>query len=63
MAALSFCFTTLHTGGHFVCKYYSGGDDKNLEKRLKALFEKVHREKPEASRPVSKRLVSTPNPF
>ncbi|KAF2664527.1 23S ribosomal RNA methyltransferase [Microthyrium microscopicum] len=50
MAGLSFCFTTLRTGGHFLCKYYSGGDDKNLEKRLKALFEKVHREKPEASR-------------
>lgn len=53
LAALSFCFDTLKTGGHFVCKFYQGSEDKDLEKKLKHLFEKVHREKPEASRDVS----------
>jgi len=53
MAALTFCFDTLRTGGHFVCKFYQGQEDKMLEKRLKSLFEKVHREKPESSRSVS----------
>jgi 21S rRNA (uridine2791-2'-O)-methyltransferase len=53
MAALTFCFDTLRTGGHFVCKFYQGGEDKALEQRLKRLFEKVHRDKPESSRKVS----------
>jgi len=53
MAALTFCYDTLRTGGHFVCKFYQGQEDKMLEKRLKLLFEKVHREKPESSRSVS----------
>jgi hypothetical protein len=52
MAALTFCFDTLKTGGHFVCKYYQGNEEKDLELRLKKLFEKVHREKPESSRNV-----------
>ena len=52
MAALTFAFDTLKTGGHFVCKYYQGVEDKDLESRMKKLFEKVHREKPEASRKV-----------
>jgi 21S rRNA (uridine2791-2'-O)-methyltransferase len=53
MAALTFCFDTLRTGGHFVCKFYQGSEDKALEQRLKKLFEKVHRDKPESSRKVS----------
>jgi 21S rRNA (uridine2791-2'-O)-methyltransferase len=53
MAALTFCFDTLRTGGHFVCKFYQGSEDKALEQRLKRLFEKVHRDKPESSRKVS----------
>lgn len=53
MAALTFCYDTLRTGGHFVCKYYQGNEEKDLELRLKKLFEKVHREKPESSRNVS----------
>jgi hypothetical protein len=53
MAALTFCFDTLRTGGHFVCKFYQGSEDKEMEQRLKKLFEKVHREKPESSRSVS----------
>ena len=52
-AALRFGFDTLRTGGHFVCKYYQGAEEKALETRLKALFAKVHREKPESSRSVS----------
>lgn len=51
-AALEFSFETLKTGGHFVCKFYQGAEDKMLEKALKALFHKVHREKPESSRSV-----------
>ena len=35
-----------------MCKYYQGAEDKALEKRLKALFGRVHREKPESSRSV-----------
>lgn len=41
-------------GGHFVCKFYQGGEDKALEKSLKAMFQKVHRDKPESSRSESK---------
>jgi len=51
-AALRFAFDTLRTGGHFVCKFYQGAEDKAFELRLKALFAKVHREKPESSRSV-----------
>jgi 21S rRNA (uridine2791-2'-O)-methyltransferase len=37
-----------------VCKYYQGAEDKELENRLKRLFEKVYREKPDASRKESR---------
>ncbi|MCJ1426217.1 2' O-ribose methyltransferase [Sticta canariensis] len=53
-AALRFAFDTLRAGGHFVCKFYQGGEDKALELRLRSLFVKVHREKPESSRSESK---------
>jgi 21S rRNA (uridine2791-2'-O)-methyltransferase len=53
MAALTFAYDTLRTGGHFVCKYYQGSEDKALEKKLKRLFAKVHREKPDSSRSVT----------
>ncbi|KAK8183447.1 FtsJ-like methyltransferase-domain-containing protein [Phyllosticta capitalensis] len=49
-AALNFAHDTLRSGGHFVCKFYQGAEDKELEKALKRLFERVHRLKPEASR-------------
>lgn len=52
MAALTFSFDTLRTGGHFLCKFYQGSEDKALETRLKRLFAKVHREKPDSSRSV-----------
>ena len=59
LAALEFTSDTLRTGGHFVCKFYQGAEDKALELRLKSLFTKVHREKPESSRKVrSGRLFS-----
>ena len=45
----------LKFGGHFVCKFYQGAEDKALELQLKKLFAKVHREKPESSRSVSDR--------
>lgn len=53
MAALTFCYDTLCTGGNFLCKFYQGSEDHELEMRLKKLFEKVHRIKPESSRSVS----------
>jgi 21S rRNA (uridine2791-2'-O)-methyltransferase len=54
MAALEFCYTTLATGGHFLTKYYMGSEDQVFEKRLKRLFHKVHRIKPDSSRKESK---------
>lgn len=51
-AALEFTFEVLRTGGHFICKFYQGAEDKQLEKQLKELFQKVHRLKPESSRSV-----------
>ncbi|CAK7267224.1 2' O-ribose methyltransferase [Sporothrix epigloea] len=53
-AALEFASETLRPGGHFVCKFYQGGEDKAFEKRLKKIFAKVVREKPESSRSESK---------
>ncbi|KAJ5724874.1 hypothetical protein N7493_006602 [Penicillium malachiteum] len=53
-AALQFSSDVLKIGGHFVCKFYQGTEDKDLEKRLKDLFQKVHRLKPESSRSESK---------
>ena len=52
-AALSFANDTLKPGGHFVCKFYQGSEDKALEKMLKKLFTRVHRDKPDSSRSVS----------
>ncbi|KAL8953529.1 MAG: hypothetical protein Q9222_000633 [Ikaeria aurantiellina] len=53
-AALKFGFDTLRPSGHFICKFYQGSEDKAFETRLKLLFAKVHREKPESSRTESK---------
>ncbi|MCJ1477897.1 2' O-ribose methyltransferase [Lambiella insularis] len=53
-AALNFAFDTLRVGGHFVCKFYQGAEEKALETQLRTLFAKVHREKPESSRSESK---------
>ncbi|KAI3326277.1 23S ribosomal RNA methyltransferase [Xylariaceae sp. AK1471] len=50
LAALQFASDTIRTGGHFVCKFYQGSEDKDLEMKLKKMFGKVHREKPESSR-------------
>ncbi|RKF73247.1 rRNA methyltransferase 2, mitochondrial [Golovinomyces cichoracearum] len=49
-AALEFAKITLRTGGHFVCKFYQGDEDKELERNIKQAFRFVHREKPESSR-------------
>ncbi|KAI0143861.1 ribosomal RNA methyltransferase MRM2 [Hypoxylon sp. NC0597] len=54
LAALQFASDTLKTGGHFVCKFYQGAEDKDLELKLKKMFEKVHREKPDSSRSESR---------
>ena len=37
-------------------KFYTGAEDKALEMRLKNVFEKVKREKPEASRNESREM-------
>jgi hypothetical protein len=52
MAALTFSFDSLREGGHFMCKFYQGNEDKALETKLRRLFAKVHREKPDSSRSV-----------
>ncbi|KAI0206721.1 23S ribosomal RNA methyltransferase [Astrocystis sublimbata] len=54
LAALQFASDTLRAGGHFVCKFYQGSEDKDLELKLKKMFDKVFREKPESSRTESK---------
>ncbi|OTA70395.1 ribosomal RNA methyltransferase MRM2 [Hypoxylon sp. EC38] len=54
LAALQFASDTLKTGGHFVCKFYQGAEDKDLELKLKKMFTKVHREKPDSSRSESR---------
>ncbi|KAF7185576.1 rRNA methyltransferase 2, mitochondrial [Pseudocercospora fuligena] len=54
MSALTFCFDTLATGGNFLCKFYTGAEDHDLELRLRKLFEKVHRIKPDSSRKESR---------
>ena len=56
-AALKFSLEVLKPGGHFVCKFYQGVEDKGLELRLKDLFAKVHREKPDSSYNVSHALI------
>ncbi|PMD25221.1 23S ribosomal RNA methyltransferase [Hyaloscypha hepaticicola] len=53
-AALHFAHDTLRIGGHFVCKFYQGVEDKDFEKELRKMFRTVHREKPESSRSESK---------
>ncbi|KAL8712223.1 MAG: hypothetical protein Q9225_006971 [Loekoesia sp. 1 TL-2023] len=53
-AALKFAFDTLRPSGHLVCKYYQGSEDRILEARLRKLFSRVHRDKPESSRNESK---------
>ncbi|CAL8579104.1 2' O-ribose methyltransferase [Xanthoria parietina] len=53
-AALRFASDTLRSGGHFICKFYQGAEDKALEARLKTLFSKVYRDKPASSRSESK---------
>ncbi|OJJ50440.1 hypothetical protein ASPZODRAFT_126302 [Penicilliopsis zonata CBS 506.65] len=53
-AALEFSFQTLKTGGHFICKFYQGIEDKPFELQLKQSFAKVYRLKPKSSRSESK---------
>ncbi|RMY15589.1 hypothetical protein D0867_06783 [Hortaea werneckii] len=53
-AALTFAFDTLSAGGNFLCKFYQGEEDKALELRLKRLFDKTYRIKPDSSRKESK---------
>ena len=48
-----FVYDTLKVGGHFVCKFYQGAEDKEFENELRKIFTAVHREKPESSRSVS----------
>jgi hypothetical protein len=45
-----------------VCKFYAGAEDKALELKLKKMFHKVYRMKPESSRKVCISLVSFGEP-
>ena len=51
-AALNFANSVLKPGGHFVCKFYQGREDRSLESKLRRHFDKVHRERLESSRSV-----------
>ncbi|KAF3760689.1 FtsJ-domain-containing protein [Cryphonectria parasitica EP155] len=53
-AALSFASENLKDGGHFVCKFYQGAEDKLFQSKLQKMFDQVKREKPESSRKDSK---------
>lgn len=53
-AALLFCITNLAENGTFICKFYTGSEDKEFEERLNRAFQRVHRVKPDASRDSSK---------
>lgn len=51
-----FAIDTLKPNGKFVCKFYTGKEDKYLEDRLKKAFKHVKREKPDASRSASREM-------
>ncbi|KTW29946.1 uncharacterized protein T551_01890 [Pneumocystis jirovecii RU7] len=53
-SALLFCIDALRVGGNFICKFYSGREDKLLFKKMEKVFQKVKREKPNASRSESR---------
>lgn len=55
-AALIVAVNLLKPGGSFTCKLYTGKEDKLLEYRLKKVFKKVYRFKPNSSRGESKEL-------
>lgn len=55
-AALVAAIDLLKPGGSFVCKLYTGKEDRILENRLKQVFNEVQRFKPTASRDESKEL-------
>jgi 21S rRNA (uridine2791-2'-O)-methyltransferase len=63
MAGLTFAFDTVRTGGHYLCKFYQGPEDKALETKLKRLFAKVTREKPDSSRSVRSTSTLTSPPL
>ena len=48
-------------GGHFVCKFYQGAEDKEFEAQLRKIFGALHREKPESSRSVGLFIPSVVN--
>lgn len=55
-AALVTAIDLLKPRGNFVCKLYTGKEDKLFEKRLGKVFQRVNRFKPAASRNESKEL-------
>lgn len=55
-AALVSAIDLLRPHGHFVCKLYTGKEDKLFEKRLRKVFRRVNRFKPTASRDESKEV-------
>lgn len=61
-AALRFASDTLRAGGHLVCKFYQGNEDKHLEAKLRRIFTHIYRQKPEASRTVRFFFFTSP-PF
>lgn len=62
-AALAFASDNLKNNGHFVCKFYQGAEDKLLQTKLQKLFQHVYREKPESSRKVRIKIMTTNRPL
>jgi 23S rRNA (uridine2552-2'-O)-methyltransferase len=43
-------------GGNFVCKFFHSGDFKELQTKIKAIFQKVETVKPDSTRSISKEI-------
>ncbi len=55
-AALVLAIELLKPDGNFVCKFFTGTEDNDLEKRIRKVFHKVHRVKPKATRSESREM-------
>lgn len=54
--AIDFALKSLKTKGNFICKFFQGGEEQEMAKRLRKYFDKVQFTKPESSRRESKEM-------
>ena len=54
--AIDFAFKSLKPKGNFICKFFQGGEEQDMRRRLREKFDKVHFTKPESSRRESKEM-------